>query len=596
MPIEYQERTEEEYRRRASVMIQDFEGYRAGSYDAGDNMATIGFGYTFNRSNNLELWDRAGVQLSQAERQQLAAIDRAPNEQKTALGLAFGVQITREEARSLLENASLSRYERPATNLDMPFSDERAVVVSLTYNRGPGRMATHMQGFNDAIRDGDRAEAWYQLRYNSRGTNPDPDVQLGLRARRNMESQIFGLYDDPLNVTPDEARNVYRMFQLHRDDILENERNWGVDLDGNQARRSAIAQANNNYPNLTQEYGQVQTLASALEPARNRLLEELRTENPELADRLQNENFATTAIHLDPGRELRTGNNLRQDQRNNTAQDVDENHAATIDSRRMRGNAEVESNDLLLGGGGDDTLRSHRGNDMLIGGQGRDRMEGGEGRDTYVIGAGDTVMDSDGMGEVRWGGQQLTGGRRSESDPANTYRSEDGRFIYTLENNNLSVTDTLATDQALRERAVIENFQSGQLGITLSGPGGGGARPQADPQRPDDQERRRMIDDDRDHRNDIQFPAPGTELPNWEEVQARENPQAFTTGDPDLDKLAAALFANDEAAISRVSAQIEQSPQVQSFEQWGRDLVAAQQREELQQQEMARQQGPVMRM
>ncbi|MDO7938333.1 hypothetical protein Q6A26_19090 [Xanthomonas euvesicatoria pv. eucalypti] len=106
-----------------------------------------------------------------------------------------------------------------------------------------------------------------------------------------------------------------------------------------------------------------------------------------------------------------------------------------------------------------------------------------------------------------------------------------------------------------------------------------------------------MIDDDRDHRNDIQFPAPGAELPTWEEVQARENPQAFTTGDPDLDKLAAALFSNDEAAISRISAQIEQSPQVQSFEQWGRDLVAAQQREELQQQEMAQQmQGPVMRM
>lgn len=114
---------------------------------------------------------------------------------------------------------------------------------------------------------------------------------------------------------------------------------------------------------------------------------------------------------------------------------------------------------------------------------------------------------------------------------------------------------------------------------------------------PDEQERRRMIDDDRDRRNDTQFPGPGTELPDWDEVQARENPQAFTTGDPDLDKLAAALFANDEAAISRMSAQIEQSPQVQSFEQWGRDLVATHQREELQQQEMARQmQGPLMRM
>ncbi|OAX64563.1 hypothetical protein A6R71_10420 [Xanthomonas translucens pv. arrhenatheri] len=149
----------------------------------------------------------------------------------------------------------------------------------------------------------------------------------------------------------------------------------------------------------------------------------------------------------------------------------------------MQGNTEVESNDLLIGGGGNDTLRSHRGDDILIGGQGRDRMEGGEGHDTYVIGAGDTVKDSDGMGEVHWGGQELTGGTRSESDPANTYRSEDGRFLYTLEHDNLSITDTQASDQALRERAVIENFQSGQLGITLSGPGAGDARPQAAPQK-----------------------------------------------------------------------------------------------------------------
>lgn len=82
MQIDYKERTEEQYRQRASVMIQNFEGYRAAPYDARDDMATIGYGYTFNRDNNVELWDRAGVQLSQAERQQLAAIDRAPAGQK----------------------------------------------------------------------------------------------------------------------------------------------------------------------------------------------------------------------------------------------------------------------------------------------------------------------------------------------------------------------------------------------------------------------------------------------------------------------------------------------------------------------------------
>lgn len=278
------------------------------------------------------------------------------------------------------------------------------------------------------------------------------------------------------------------MFQLHRDDILENERNWGVDLDGNPARSNAIAQANNNYPDLVQEYGQVQTLAAVLEPARDRLLEDLRVENPDLADCLQSEDFATTAIHFDPGRELRTGHRLRQDQRNNTLQDVDENHAVTLDSRRMQGNIEIASNDLLIGDGGNDTLRSHRGDDVLIGGQGRDRMEGGEGRDTYVIEAGDTVMDSDGLGEVRWGGLALTGGARAASDPVDTYRSEDGRFIYALDNNTLSVTDTLASDPALRDPVVIENFRNGQLGITLVGP-------PTDPHRPNDQRHGRVVEE-----------------------------------------------------------------------------------------------------
>lgn len=227
MPIDYQDLTEDEYRRRASVMIQNFEGFRAAPYDAGDRMATIGFGYTFNRDNNFQLWDQAGVQLSESERRQLAAIDAAPAAQKTALGLAFTGQITRGEARSLLENVSLDRYEAHADRLGIPESDERAAVVSITYNRGDGRMRSHMQGFNDAIEDGDRAEAWYQLRYNSRGTNPDPDIELGIRARRNMEAHAFGLYNDPNNVTTEDARSVYRMFQLHREDIERNEREWG---------------------------------------------------------------------------------------------------------------------------------------------------------------------------------------------------------------------------------------------------------------------------------------------------------------------------------------------------------------------------------
>ncbi|TXI45393.1 MAG: calcium-binding protein [Lysobacter sp.] len=490
MPIEYHDRTEEEYRRRASVMIRNFEGFGSSPYDAGDNMATIGYGYTFNRSNNIELWDAAGVHLSQDERRQLAAIDAAPANRRTALGLAFTGRITQEEARSLLENVSLDRYQTHADRLGIPNSDERAATVSVTYNRGDGRMRSHMQGFNDAIADGDRAEAWYQLRYNSRGTNRDPDIELGIRARRNMEAHAFGLYNDPQNVTSDEARNVYRMFQLHREDILANERVWGVDFDGNRAdrRHDAVGLSNRNWPDLSREYGQVPTISEALEPARRRLLADLRAENPDLADRLRDTDFASTAIFLDPGRELRdrdavdrqyptdTGNR-RTNERNealravtyNTTTDhaVDDNHAATLDSlRTTRGPnpREIDSNDLLIGMGGDDTLRAHRGDDILIGGAGRDRMEGGVGHDTYVVGGGDTIMDNDGRGELRWNRQALTGGARNEDDPANTYRSADGQYTYTLDGTTLTVAHRDG------ESVRVENYARGDLGIRLEEP------------------------------------------------------------------------------------------------------------------------------
>lgn len=80
---------------------------------------------------------------------------------------------------------------------------------------------------------------------------------------------------------------------------------------------------------------------------------------------------------------------------------------------------------------------------------------------------------------------------------------------------------------------------------------------------------------------------------NLDQEGRQQGRQAFSTGDPDLDRLAAALAADDETAISHASSYVAQSPQVQAFEQWGRELVATQQREEIQQRDAARQmQGP----
>jgi hypothetical protein len=93
-------------------------------------------------------------------------------------------------------------------------------------------------------------------------------------------------------------------------------------------------------------------------------------------------------------------------------------------------------------------------------------MEGGVGQDTYVVGAGDTIRDSDGHGELRWNHAALTGGSRSEGDPANTYRSADGQYTYTLNGSTLDIANRQG------ETIRVEDYAPGDLGVRLQEPVG----------------------------------------------------------------------------------------------------------------------------
>ncbi|RDZ26756.1 XVIPCD domain-containing protein [Lysobacter silvisoli] len=458
--MDYNELTREQYNELVKRLVKITESLHERSQDVGDGRATIGYGYTFNRSNNVEIWERSGIELTRDERALLQRIDEAPAADRTRLGLTFPRALDAAQSDRLLE-ASIPEYEAPVNALNMPMSREKAAAVSVVYNRGVGSYNRNMEPFRDAVEAGDRAEAWFELRYNSWGSHAPSEG--GLRKRRYMEGQLFGLYDDPANVGADEARDVYRSFQLHRDRIVRDEANWGESIDGRDAARNMIDAANRDYSNITADYGEVQTIRESLAPAKNALLADLRRQHPDIADRLSNEAFEAGAIYLDPGRNAATVA-------------VDAEHAATLDARRTRNNAEVSSNDLLIGEGGDDTLRGARGDDILIGGAGRDRLEGGQGCDTYVVGDGDTVLDSDRDGELRWDGRQLTGGVRNEGDPANTYRSADGRYTYQIEGTDLRITDQAGATVTVKE------FQSGNLGISLNDASvpGGGARSTGD--------------------------------------------------------------------------------------------------------------------
>ncbi len=94
----------------------------------------------------------------------------------------------------------------------------------------------------------------------------------------------------------------------------------------------------------------------------------------------------------------------------------------------IEGNAGV---DVLDGGVNDDTLLGGSGNDTLIGGGGADRLFGGPDYDRYVYLSGqgrDTVVDSDGKGQIDWDGITLTGGVRLGE---NFWLGEQG-FTYSL--------------------------------------------------------------------------------------------------------------------------------------------------------------------
>lgn len=166
MPINYRELTQEQYNALTGDLVKLTESLHARSQDVGDGRATIGYGYTFNRSNNAAIWAESGIELSDAQRRQLSRIDAAAPGDRTRLGLQFDRTLNAAEGDQLLA-ASMPEYERPINALNMPMSQERAALVSLVYNRGAGSYNANMQSFRDAVVAGDRSEAWFEMRYNA---------------------------------------------------------------------------------------------------------------------------------------------------------------------------------------------------------------------------------------------------------------------------------------------------------------------------------------------------------------------------------------------------------------------------------------------
>jgi Ca2+-binding RTX toxin-like protein len=128
-----------------------------------------------------------------------------------------------------------------------------------------------------------------------------------------------------------------------------------------------------------------------------------------------------------------------------------------------------KGNDTLNGGKGADYLEGNEDDDQLTGGTGNDILKGGKGNDTYLFKTGDghdTIIDVDGLGQIKVNDIPLTGGTETTAG-SGLWFSADKKFAYGLMPQS-DGTKTLiiisGTDQI-----TVKNFTSGNLGINLTG-------------------------------------------------------------------------------------------------------------------------------
>ncbi len=311
----------------------------------------------------------------------------------------------------------ISKYEERVNDwlVGIPNSSERLALVSLAYNGliNVGKSPS----LRNAVQAGDRAEAWYEIRYNSNknstAATPPADAP-GIAKRRFYESEVFGLYDNdnPTSVSDAEAKSVLQMYTRHRQQIEAYEKFYGL-WDGVRGSRTdargytAIEAANFDYS--LAGAAQIDTVTQALESARTRLIA------TEVGGR------SITRITIDG--EVLVGQDVDYFTPRKT---YSKNDTTTLVGK--------DKSDLILGGAGDDRLEGGLGDDVLI---------GGDGVDTYVVQGHDIIIDS-GHNRIEFNGNTIAGVFTGDGS-GSTFVGDDGRTLvfHSPGQLTLSATDSI---------------------------------------------------------------------------------------------------------------------------------------------------------
>jgi GH24 family phage-related lysozyme (muramidase) len=296
------------------------------------------------------------------------------------------------------------------------YSKERIALVSLAYNSKTG--ATDLLGgkLMAAINNDNRAEAWYEIRYNS-------NLNKIHANRRYQEADLFGLYDSG-TLTPDQqtaqAKEIMRMFTRYE---VEN-------LSGTK-----LTEYEQTYP----PPGDIDYIVKSIEPASDLLVTNFAMGNTI-------DGWVIVGKGLDSYNYIDKGNW------------ADNLGGSDSQNDLMFGE---KGNDKLYGYGGNDVIYGGEGNDILIGGVGNDTLMGGENDDTYIINAGDgndTIEDKQGKNKVMFCGEEIN----FFYQDGDGYVSISGNLTASIVDGHFDVTDGNGTTVRLNEE-----FQWGDFGTTL---------------------------------------------------------------------------------------------------------------------------------
>jgi Ca2+-binding RTX toxin-like protein len=450
---------EEEFYTRLKVVLSQFEinattPYLDTSTVGGIRHTTIGIGFDLvNASVRTQVFDVMGVPIG--GRTTLTNIIMNPPstsaELQTQLNAAYGnpFTMTSDQIDTVFKNIISSYVSQAQSKSGLPFSDELVAITSAQFN---GVFGSGLQSALSIIAPQEaRAEAWYQIRYVHAVDQNE--------SRRYSEAAVFGLYSDPSGkVSKDEALGVYKMYTKHYSDSYDN--NGGmINYDNTKTRDiglsnddlAAMAKSNAAFTSYS-----TKTLSLELRRAADTIETEYLKPNNLTLGSINPLNIQITYDDAQNPKVNLTG----EDDTTRTGY-TDDLLIGDVNDNNLQGKS---GNDILIGGDGNDTLNGGTGNDTLIGGQGND---------TYIYNQGggfDTILDSDGGGQINWDGLNINGAANTTVEQwkklnTNLWQDQQNHISYDLQTqfDGSQTLYIIKNGDALK----VDNWQSGGLGINL---------------------------------------------------------------------------------------------------------------------------------